>query len=59
MTYDEFWNLYLKPWSDENNIPSESILANTDWHNLLKEPEPAPAEGEASSEASPEAGQAG
>ena len=56
MTYDEFWNLYLKPWSDENNIPSEEILTSTDWHNLLKEPEPEAAEGtEASPEASPEA----
>lgn len=45
MTYDEFWSLYLKPWSDETNIPSEDILSSTDWHNLLIEPEAEPAEG--------------
>lgn len=44
MTYDEFWNLYLKPWNDEANKPSDAILESTDWHNLLKEPE-AEAEG--------------
>ena len=36
MTYDEFWSLYLKPWSDETNKPSDAVLANSDWHNLLK-----------------------
>ncbi len=40
MTYDEFWCLYMKPWSDEANRPSEAILSSTDWHNLLKTPEP-------------------
>ena len=55
MTYDEFWNLYLKPWSDEANIPSEDILSSTDWHSYLAEPEAEPAEGEAAAEASPEA----
>ena len=38
MTYDEFWSLYLKPWDDEANMPSEAILQSTDWHNLLIEP---------------------
>lgn len=54
MTYDEFWSLYLKPWSDENNKPSEAILTSTDWHNLLKSEE-APAEGEETTDASPDA----
>lgn len=38
MTYDEFWCLYLKPWNDEANKPSQDILDSTDWHNLLIEP---------------------
>ena len=38
MTYDEFWSLYLKPWSDEANIPAEAILSSTDWHSYLAEP---------------------
>jgi len=36
-TYDEFWCLYLKPWDNEENKPSEEILTSTDWHNLLEE----------------------
>ena len=52
MTYDEFWNLYLKPWDSEDNKPSESILSNTDWHNLLKAEE---APSEETSEPSPNA----
>jgi len=52
MTYDEFWALYLKPWSDEANKPSEAILASTDWHKIGKEPEEAAAE---TAEASPDA----
>jgi len=52
MTFDEFWCLYLKPWSDEANKPSDAILEATDWHKIGKEEE-TPAEGEAS--ASPNA----
>ena len=57
MTYDEFWSLYLKPWSDETNKPSDAVLANSDWHNLLKSEE-APAEGEETSEKGSEEAQA-
>lgn len=57
MTYDEFWSLYLKPWSDETNKPSDAVLANSDWHNLLKSEE-APAEGETASQESTEEAQA-
>lgn len=31
MTYDEFYCLYLKPWYDEANKPSDTILANTNY----------------------------
>ena len=55
MTYDEFWSLYLKPWTNEENKPAEEVLQNADWHNLLKEPEAEPAEGEAAAAESPEA----
>ena len=44
MTFDEFWCLYIKPWSNEANKPSEAILASTDWHKIGKEAEEAPAE---------------
>jgi D-alanyl-D-alanine carboxypeptidase len=57
MTYDEFWSLYLKPWSDEANKPSEAILQSTDWHNLLISEE-APAEGEEAAETAEETAQA-
>ena len=57
MTYDEFWSLYLKPWSDEANKPSEAILQSTDWHNLLISEE-APAEGEDAAETAEETAQA-
>ena len=26
MTYDEYWCLYLKPWDNEANKPSDAIL---------------------------------
>ncbi len=31
LTYDEFWCLYLKPWDNEENKPSEDILKATDY----------------------------
>lgn len=31
LTYDEFYCLYLKPWNDEANIPSDAILNATNW----------------------------
>ena len=44
MTYDEFWCLYLKPWSDEQYKPSEAILQSTDWHHYIQSEESEPSE---------------
>lgn len=53
LTYDEFYCLYLKPWDNEKNMPSQEILDATDYTKLAPE-EPEPAEGPESS-AAPEA----
>ncbi len=29
LTYDEYWCLYLKPWQDASNVPSQEILIAT------------------------------
>ncbi|MBP3891523.1 MAG: M15 family metallopeptidase [Solobacterium sp.] len=39
LTYDEFYCLYLKPWDNEENKPSEAILAATNWQKKQAEPE--------------------
>ena len=35
LTYDEFYGLYLKPWDNEVNIPSEAILEGSDYKKLV------------------------
>lgn len=45
LTYDEFYCLYLKKWTDEKLKPAEDILTSTDYHNHVpstpaKTPEP-------------------
>lgn len=35
LTFDEFYMLYLKPWDNESNMPSEAILASTDYTKLI------------------------
>ena len=51
LTYDEFYNLYLKPWDNENNKPSQAILDATDYTKLVPE-EPAEADASAAPESS-------
>lgn len=35
LTYDEFWNLYLKPWDKEENKPKEAVLNNASYQTLF------------------------
>ena len=37
LTYDEFYCLYLKPWENEENKPSEEILTATNYLNAQGE----------------------
>lgn len=41
MTYDEFYCLYLKPWDDEANKPSDAILEGSSYKGK-SEPTPTP-----------------
>ena len=42
LTYDEFYALYLKPWDNEENKPSNDILNATNYHaNSHASPSPA------------------
>ena len=42
VTYDEFYALYLKPWDNEENKPSNDILNATNYHaNSHASPSPA------------------
>ncbi|MCI5722913.1 MAG: M15 family metallopeptidase [Erysipelotrichaceae bacterium] len=37
LTYDEYYLLYLSGWSDENNIPKDSVLSATNYLKYLNE----------------------
>ncbi len=59
LTYDEFYMLYLKPWDNEANKPSQAILDSTNYLKLIpaaaEEPQETSAPDEAGSTSEPAA----